>query len=244
MESSDHPPLRVTLLGGFRLLAGDDRVAVSGGSERLLAFVALCGQAVSRNLLAGTLWPEAPERRACASLRSALVRLNGAGRRLLSVGTTEIRLCPEAHVDFHDARSLAYRILDPTTPTGNRDLSAEAVGLLSNGLLPGWYDDWAVLEAEEWHQRRLHALEALTDDFVAAGRCADAVAAAGVAVRAEPLRESARAALIRAHLAEDNQAEALRCFERYRRHLQAELGLRPTPRLCELVAGLRSETPP
>ncbi|MEV4188142.1 bacterial transcriptional activator domain-containing protein, partial [Streptosporangium canum] len=72
----------------------------------------------------------------------------------------------------------------------------------------------------------------------------DAVAAAGVAVRADPLRESARAALIRAHLAEDNQVEALRCFEHYSRHLQAELGLRPTPRLCELVAGLRSDAPP
>ncbi|MFI6802325.1 AfsR/SARP family transcriptional regulator [Streptosporangium canum] len=244
MESSDHPSLQVTLLGGFRLLAGDDQVAVSGGSERLLAFVALCGQAVPRNLLAGTLWPEAPERRACASLRSALVRLNGAGRQMLSVGATEIRLCPEAHVDFHDARSLAQRILDPTTPTENRDLSAQAVALLSDSLLPGWYDDWAVHEAEEWQQRRLHALEALTDAFVAAGRYADAVAAAGVAVRAEPLRESARAALIRAHLAEDNQAEALRCFDHYSRHLQAELGLRPTPRLCELVAGLRSDAPP
>ncbi|MDP9861163.1 MULTISPECIES: AfsR/SARP family transcriptional regulator [Streptosporangium] len=242
MESSDQSPPRVALLGGFRLLAAGGQVTVSGGSERLLAFVALCGHPVPRNLLAGTLWPDAPERRAGASLRSALVRLNGAGRQVLSVGSTEICLRPGAHVDFHEARSLAQRVLDPTTPTHERDLSAEAVALLSDSLLPGWYDDWAVVEAEEWHQRRLHALEALTADFITAGRYADAVAAASVAVRAEPLRESARAALIRAYLAEGNQAEALRCFEHYSHHLQAELGLQPTPRLCGLVAGLRPGT--
>ncbi|GAA3512751.1 DNA-binding SARP family transcriptional activator [Streptosporangium album] len=240
MANSDKSPVSVTLLGGFRLLAGGDQVKMSGGSERLLAFVALCGHPVPRPLLAGTLWPDTPERRAAASLRSTLVRLNGAGRQVLNIGATEIRLRPEADVDVHDARSLARRILDPGTPTGEQDLSAEAVALLSNSLLPGWYDDWAVVEAEEWHQQRLHALETLADDFIAAGRYADAVAAAGVAARADPLRESARTALIRAHLAEGNQAEALRCFEHYRQHLHAELGLQPTSRLCGLVGGLRS----
>ena len=47
--------VRVALLGGFRLLAGDDVLPVSGGSERLLAFVALHRQAVGRLLVAGTL---------------------------------------------------------------------------------------------------------------------------------------------------------------------------------------------
>ncbi|MFF5206382.1 BTAD domain-containing putative transcriptional regulator [Streptosporangium sp. NPDC000396] len=239
MESGDRAPLWVTLLGGFRLTAGDDRVAVSGGAERLLAFVALCSHAVSRNLLAGTLWPDAPERRACASLRSALARMNGVKQRILHVGTTEIGLSPGVGVDFHDARALARRILDPALPAGEGDLSAKTVSLLSNRLLPGWYDDWVLVEAEEWHQLRLHALETLTSGFIAAGRFADAVAAASVAARAEPLRESACAALIRAHLAEGNQVEALRHFERYERHLHTELGLHPTPRLCELVSGLR-----
>jgi hypothetical protein len=80
------------------------------------------------------------------------------------------------------------------------------------------------VEAEDWRQLRLHALEAL------AGRLA-----ASAAVRAEPLRESAHAALIQVHLAEDNQSEALREFTRYRTPLHAELGLEPTPRLCRLA---------
>jgi DNA-binding SARP family transcriptional activator len=71
MESGDRPAMRVDVLGGFRLLAGHEQVPVSGGSERLLSFIALCGcgQAVPRTLMAGTLWPDRPERRAYASLR-------------------------------------------------------------------------------------------------------------------------------------------------------------------------------
>jgi DNA-binding SARP family transcriptional activator len=244
MESGDRPAMRVVLLGGFRLLTGEEQVTVSGGSERLLSFVALCGQAVPRTLLAGTLWPDRPERRAFASLRSALARLEGAGRRILDVGATEVRLSQDAGVDIEEARSLARRVLDPDTPTPAQDLSADSVESLAVDLLPGWYDDWVVQEAEEWHQLRLHALEALAEEFITAGRFADAVAAAGVAVRAEPLRESSHAALIRAHLAEGNQAEALRDYDRYENLLDTELGLRPTPLVSDLVAGLRAVAQP
>ncbi|MDP9848990.1 AfsR/SARP family transcriptional regulator [Streptosporangium lutulentum] len=238
MGNGDRSSLHVTLLGGFRLFAGSDQMTLSGGSERLLAFTALCGQAVPRNLIAGTLWPDTSEQRAYSSLRSALARLDGVGRKILDVGATEIRLSPEVRVDLHGARALARRVLDPAVMTEEEDLSAKAVEALSGGLLPGWYDGWVLAEAEEWQQLRLHALEALTADFIMAGRFADAVSAAGVAVRAEPLRESACAALIRAHLAEGNQAEALRHFKRYERHLHEELALRPTPQLRELLAEL------
>jgi len=238
MESAQ-TPVRLALLGGFRLLTGEDQLTVSSGSERLLAFLALSCRSVSRDLMAATLWPDVSERRAHACLRSALARLDGAGRRMVRVETTEVRLCPETGVDFDVARSLARRILDPAARPDENDLSARAVEVLSDALLPGWYHDWVLAAAEEWHQLRLHALEALSALFVRAGRFADAVTAATVAAHAEPLRESARAALIEAHLAEGNQAEALGHFHRYERLLHAELGLRPTPRLQELVSALR-----
>ncbi|MDP8937734.1 MAG: bacterial transcriptional activator domain-containing protein, partial [Actinomycetota bacterium] len=72
-----------------------------------------------------------------------------------------------------------------------------------------------------------------------ADRLAEAAAAALAAVRAEPLRESSRAALIRVHMAEGNQSNALGEFERYRVLLHAELGLEPTSRLTALVSGLQ-----
>jgi DNA-binding SARP family transcriptional activator len=76
-------------------------------------------------------------------------------------------------------------------------------------LLPGWYDDWVLLERERTRQRLLHALEALSREHRAAGRCAEAVEAALVAVNAEPLRESAHRELLESHLAEGNWVEAM-----------------------------------
>src|SRR5205823_716087 len=100
--------------------------------------------------------------------------------------------------------------------------------LLSVDLLPDWYDDWAVLEAEAWRQLRLHALEALTARLAGAERYGEALVAGLAAVRAEPLRETAHAAVVGVHVAEGNRGEALRQYEHYRRLLDAELGLEPT----------------
>jgi SARP family transcriptional regulator, regulator of embCAB operon len=229
--------VRVALLGGFRLLTGNDVVPVSGGSERLLAFVALHRQAVGRLLVAGTLWSEVSEGRSYASLRSALARLDRASRTTLQVTPLSLELAQGVAVDLRDARALAHRLLGPTPPA-ETDLSAAAIASLSLDLLPLWYDDWVLLEAEDWRQLRLHALEALVGGLTVARRFGDATAAAGAAVRADPLRESAQAALIRVHLAEGNQSEALRAFDRFSRLLQADLGLVPTPQLRELVADL------
>jgi DNA-binding SARP family transcriptional activator len=102
-------------------------------------------------------------------------------------------------------------------------------------LLPDWYDDWAVAEAEAWRQLRLHALDALAERLTAAGKFADATSAALAAVKAEPLRETAHAALISVYIAEGNRAEALDAYERYRGMLMIELGLEPTKLLHDLI---------
>ncbi len=233
------PGVRITLLGGFDLRVGHEPVAVPVGSQHVLAFVALCCRAaVPRTLIAGTLWPEAPEHCANANLRSALARLRGEGRRALEIGPAEVRLADDVAVDLHRARRIACHALDPRSPAEGPGPDLAVIEVLSTDLLPGWYDDWVLLEAEDWRQLRLHALEALGQRLVVAGRFAEAIAAARAAVHADPLRESGQACLIRAHLAEGNPSEALHAFEYYSRRLHQELGLEPTPGLRRLVGGL------
>jgi len=65
------------------------------------------------------------------------------------------------------------------------------------------------LFARRREQLRLHALEVPAGLLAAGGQYGDA-AAALQAVRADGLRESAHAPLIRVHLAEHNQSKALR----------------------------------
>lgn len=227
---------KLSLLGGFVFsVGGDALLGISAGSQRLLAFLALRDRVVTRHQVAGTLWAESSDDRAGASLRSAVSRLDGRAREAVTVTATDLGLAEGVAVDVHHSRSLARRLIDRDAPPSDEDVGGPAVSALSDDLLPGWYDDWALLAAEDWHQLRLHALEAVTARLTTADRLAEAAATALAVVRAEPLRESARAALIRVHMAEGNQSEALGEFERYRVLLRAELGIEPTSRLSQLL---------
>jgi SARP family transcriptional regulator, regulator of embCAB operon len=239
---ADHSSI-VSVLGGFHLWwRGSGQVAIPRASQRLLAFLAIRGGVTSRSAVAGTLWPDTTETRAYSNLRSALARLECTYRQMLQASKLELGLAEGVTVDIHHAQALARRLLDPAAKLQQPDLGPATIVALSGDLLPGWYDDWVLVEAEDWRQLRLHALEALADRLTAVGCWGQAADAAGAAVRAEPLRESAHAALIQVHLAEGNQSEAVREFTHYRALLHAELGLEPTPRLRQLIQGLQSQS--
>jgi DNA-binding SARP family transcriptional activator len=108
--------------------------------------------------------------------------------------------------------------------------------LAGDDLLVGWYEEWLLLERDRLRQMRLHALEALSGQLVAAGDTPAAVHAAFAAVAVDPLRESAHRALIRAHLAEGNRVEAVRQLARLRHVLREELGVEPSVRAVDLLA--------
>jgi DNA-binding SARP family transcriptional activator len=229
----------VALLGGFTLFWGHATLSVPRASQRLLAFLALHGRTAERVAVAGTLWPDASDGHAYSNLRSALSRMETIARKALAAGKLELGLAEGVTVDVRHARALAHRLLDPAVTPNQSELGPAAVAALSADLLPEWYDDWVLIEAEDWRRLRLHALEALAGRLRAVGRLGEAAGAAGAAVRAEPLRESGRAALIQVYLAEGNQSEAVREFTRYRALLHAELGLEPTLPLRQLVRSLQ-----
>jgi DNA-binding SARP family transcriptional activator len=229
-------PLRISLLSRFDLVDGAGAsIPLANGTQRLLSLLALRDRIVHRASVAGALWPDVSESRAHASLRSALLRVPNAARSVVAVSDAELSLAEGVAIDVRDAQALAHRLLDDTATPHEGDVSRSAISLLSSDLLPGWHDEWVTADAEGWRQLRLHALEALTDRLAEQMRFGDAMTAAMAAVKAEPLRESAHAALIRVHLAESNQSEALRQFERYQQLLRSELGIEPTQRLRELI---------
>jgi SARP family transcriptional regulator, regulator of embCAB operon len=232
-ESSRGP--RISVLGGFGLSDGRIDIAIAEGPQRLLAFLALRKRPVRRTLAAGVLWPDVSQERAASSLRSALARLDEGARSALAVTASQLAIADPITVDLWESEALARRLAGPhETLTIGRSSSAE-VDALSSDILPDWYEDWVIVEAEAWRLRRLHALEALSDDLRGEGSFGQASSAAQAAIDADPLRESPRAALIRVHLAEGNVSDAIREFARYREILERELGLEPTPRLQALL---------
>jgi DNA-binding SARP family transcriptional activator len=236
--------IRISLLGGFQLESEGPALILPQGSQRLLALLALKGRLMKRQTVAGTLWPVATESHASSSLRSAIARLPGGARASVTATARDLGLTDDVTVDLWEARALADKLLRATGTSPSAEPGREAIPPLSAELLPDWYDEWALVEAEDWRQLRLHALEALAERLTAREEYADATAAALAAVRAEPLRESPRAALIRVHVAEGNPTEALREFARYGELLMLELGVEPTERLRALVADLWAVTRP
>jgi DNA-binding SARP family transcriptional activator len=233
---------RVGLLDGFVLECSHGGVhSVVAGlprcAQRLIAHLSLRGRS-TRAAVAGELWPDVPEDHAHGSLRSALWRVQKVVPGLVDVSGGTLELALGVRVDVWEFREWAERTLDPTADVDGAMAPASA---LAGELLPGWYDDWVVLERERLRQLRLHALEMLADKLASAGRHSEAVQAACAAVRAEPLRESAYRALVRVHLAESNVDEAVRAYCCFRDLLAHELGVAPTEHMEVLMseAGLR-----
>lgn len=231
--------IRLSVLGSFDLRTADGTVlhpALTPEAQHLLALLAIKGRRISRSAIAGTLWPDASEKHAHASLRSALSRLGALAHDAVAISGTTLELSTAVTVDLHDARALAHRLLRPL-PAGPSaaDLEAGGIGTLSLDCLPDWYDEWNLTEAEEWRQLRLHALDALAIGLARADRFGDAIAASLAAIRVDPLRESAWVTLVRVHLAEGNQSEAQRAFSQFRDLLRRELQVEPSARIRELI---------
>jgi DNA-binding SARP family transcriptional activator len=222
------------LLQGFELQIGSCVVALSPASQRLVAFVALHERPVRRAYVSGTLWPDVTDERAGANLRSALWRVpDFGGEPLVLASTTHLQLRPGLDVDFRHAMTCSDDLLRgaPLAAFGER------LEVLCSDLLPGWYEDWVILERERYRQMRLYTLDRACQLLIEAGLCVDALQLALKAVAAEPLRESAHRNLVRIHLAEGNLAEAVHQYQRFACMLHAELGARPSQTMRALFAG-------
>jgi DNA-binding SARP family transcriptional activator len=236
----DAPPARVVLLGGFAVELqgaepGSTLADLPHGVQRLVAYLALADRP-TRAAVAGLLWPDVCEERAQGSLRSALWRLHKVAPGLVESSGGALFLARGVRVDVREFTEWARWVLDPGTDVGG--ISSVDLGLPGE-LLPGWYDEWVLLERERLYQLRMHVLEAWAGKLAAAGRYGEAIQAACAAVQVEPLRESARRALVRVHLAEGNVGEAVRAYESFRALLAVELGVEPTGQMDALVCRFR-----
>ena len=235
-STASSTPVRLGLLGGFRLSVEAEEVPLPMNAQRLVCFLALHDQPLLRTFVGGSLWGESSDSHAGGSLRSALWRLKSATYPVVDLTSDHIVLSPIVTVDLREGRALAHKVLDPSQDLdGVAEVNEE---VLSADLLPDWTDDWVLMERESYHQLRLRALEALCRRLSAKGRFGQAVQAGVAAVSGEPLRESARLALIEAHLAERNIGAALREYDAFRQLLHDELGLEPSEDMRVLVDGL------
>jgi DNA-binding SARP family transcriptional activator len=228
----------LTLLGGFSCCGSRTAEMLPLAAQRLLAFLALSEGGMHRAAAAERLWPDSSPTRAAANLRSGLWRVRRIGTPgLIDCAGPRLQIAPTTCVDLLDVLAQVSRITAAPSPPDGIDLIVEN---LHKELLPGWFDDWLLLERERWDQVRLHTLELLAQQLLSARRYLPALETALTAIAIEPVRETSHRIVIEVHIAEGNVGCALKHFQHYRAMLHREIGVAPSPRMTSLVRELIS----
>ncbi|MHA6782852.1 AfsR/SARP family transcriptional regulator [Pseudonocardia saturnea] len=220
MPAGTTAPHRVTVLGSFTLHAHDVAVPLGADARRVVAYLAVHPRPQRRGALATDLWPGIAVGAALRLLDDAVLAVDVPGL-LVTDADGALALAPEVDVDLA-AGMLLLRTLPDVPAADDPDLR-----LLSADILPGWTAAWLVVERERFRQLRLHATEERSLRLTAAARFDEAVALAQTAVRSAPSRESARRALIEAHLAQGNIAAAVAEYDEYQELLRSSVGATP-----------------
>ena len=228
----------VSVLGGFDWRRAGVTLPTTAAGQRLIAFLAVRHRPIARGTVAGTLWPEASEARASASLRTELWKLGKIGSPVHVLADGRLTLDPATTCDLHEATELAHRLIDgeASTPSG------PVARLLHHDLLPDWAEDWLEVERARFHQLRLHALDALCDRHAREQRYAAAVDTALAAIDADPYRESSRRCLVAAYLGEGNVRDAIDEVRTFERLLAEELEAEPTNALRSMIPAVTERT--
>ena len=207
---------RVSVLGSFT--ATGDAVPLGVEARRVVAYLAVHRRPQRPAALAADLWPGEP-----ALLREVVGEVPAGLLEERADGL--LALDPAVVVDLDEAMALVRTLADGAgRPDGVPADLPRARVLLAADVLPGDPAPWLAVERERFRQIRLNALEELSAALSTAGRHAEAVAVAEDAVRTAPSRESARRALIEAHLAQGEIAEAVAQYDEYQDLLRSSVG--------------------
>ena len=146
-------------------------------------------------------------------------------------GCYTLTLPADAWIDIH-AASTAIGQAEVALAAGDlneaRAQASTAAALSRPIFLPGEDGTWVEEQRRDLRDVLVRALECLRDASLAAGESGDAVRYATEITELEPFRESSYRALMQAHVAAGDPAEALRVYERCRRFLADELGAYPS----------------
>lgn len=239
MPDADAPTLpELKLFGAPRIV--QDGAALPLAIRKLwmlLAVLAIEGRA-TRSRLAGLLWAELDEAAARRNLRRELHRLREAGLAALVTGDTSAVELGPCRCDLHGfAQALDDGRLDQAL--------AEYSGPLLHGIDSGEgeLDDWLRAQRDRLHQRWHHAARAQAAALEAAGAPAQALASVLRVLDVDGLQEADYRSAMRLHEQLGEREAALALYERCRRGLGRELGLRPMAQTVALAERIRRGDP-
>ncbi len=190
-----------------------------------------------REVLIEVLWPEAGLDSGRQKLNVALSALRQQveppgvpDRSVLNTGRLTASLNPTAVTT--DVAEFEAALACARQAEGEKERArwlAAAVELYGGDLLPGYYEDWVLLERQRLAEGFLQALLQLATCLEESGDLRGALDTARRAARADPLREETVREVMRLCAASGETAAALRHYRDLERSLRAHLGLQPSP---------------
>ncbi|MFN8495745.1 MAG: BTAD domain-containing putative transcriptional regulator [Caldilineaceae bacterium] len=245
--------LKIQLLGEFRLIYGDKLVSEVNTPrlQALLAYLILHRAAPqSRQQVAFRFWPDSGDAQARTNLRNALHQLRNAlpeAEQFLQVDASTIQWRPDASYTldlalFEQALQTAQTAPNPTAKRGALE---SAIQQYQGDLFPSCYEDWILLEREQWQRAYTNALEALITLLESQRDYRMALDYAQRLLQFDPLREATYSQLMQLHALAGDRAAALRVYHTCATTLVNELGVEPSPTTHALYEQLLNlEAPP
>jgi WD40 repeat protein/DNA-binding SARP family transcriptional activator len=235
--------LEIRLLGQFDVRLGGAPVDIpSRPAQSLLAYLLLNpGIAHRRERLAGLLWPDATDANSRGYLRKALWHLRKALPDSASNGRgywqiDEIAIAFNARAEYW----LDTAALEAKAEGGGLEAQMQRAAVYRGELLPGFYDEWAVLERERLQALFEQQMSQLLEGLIAAGLW-PAVLEWGerwIALGGAP--EPAYRALMAAHGSRGDLASMAAVYQRCVEGLARELGVEPSAQTQAIYAQLRT----
>ena len=198
----------------------------SDRARALIGWLALHAGPHPRSTLAARLWPDVPEPKARASLRTALWSIRQCWGPMITDRVLDVsRGAVELRADELWLDALA----DLCTAPGE--------------VLPGLDDDWVHEARAELRERRVEALEASAAAAERDGRHQEAVRWSRRRCALTPLDETAHRDLLRRLNSAGDRAGAVLAGREFSDLLRAELGVRPSPATRAAAARFRPVPP-
>lgn len=158
--------LEVRLIGKFDIKYGGKPVNISSrAAQSLFAYLILnAGTSHRREKLAGMFWADAAEEKARAYLRHELWRIRNALPSSKFLLSDDLGITFDSSVDYWLDTDALEKLMD----AASADELMVALSIYQGELLPGFYEDWIVLEREHlqavYEQKMARLLELLESE--------------------------------------------------------------------------------
>jgi len=231
--------LQIRLLGQFDLHLDKKRITIPTRlGQSLLAYLALtAGTPHRREKLAGTFWPDTSEESARRNLRQELWRI----RKALSIqqnGGIDYLIADEFTISFNRSSEYWLDVAQVERPDADLESLSRNLSFYQGDLLPGFYEDWVLLERERIQSIFDTRMGQLLDQLIATEHWTVVQEQAERLLTLGNTFEPAFRALMLASGARGDMAKVSSLYQRCIAELKEQFGLEPSAETRALYEGL------